>query len=74
VSKLKIITCLQMCRLLEKQGFIVARQSGGSHRYFRHPDGRTTIMAIHSGDMKRSIIRKILNDIGMTIDEYNEKM
>jgi predicted RNA binding protein YcfA (HicA-like mRNA interferase family) len=62
-----------MCRFLEKQGFIAVRQSGGSHRSFKHPDGRTTIVGIHSGDMKRPIIRKILKDIGVSIDEYNEK-
>ena len=60
-----------MCRLLNKNGFIIKRQKG-SHRFFKHIDGRTTVIPMHTNDLDRTLIRKILNDIEMSIDEYNK--
>ena len=71
MSRLKIITSVQMCKLVENIGFLAIRQRG-SHKFYRHSDGRTTVVPMHAGDLDRSLIRKILNDIEMTIDEYNE--
>jgi predicted RNA binding protein YcfA (HicA-like mRNA interferase family) len=59
-----------MCRLLNGLGFLMIRQKG-SHRFFRHADGRTTIIPMHANDLDRALIRKILNDIELSIDEYN---
>ena len=70
MSKLKIITSAKMCKLLEHGGFISIRQKG-SHRFFQHPDGRTTVVPMHTGDLDRTLVRKILKDIEMSIDEYN---
>ncbi|MDR1737031.1 MAG: type II toxin-antitoxin system HicA family toxin [Oscillospiraceae bacterium] len=73
MSRLKIITSLQMCRLLERSGFSVLRQRG-SHRFYIHEDGRTTVIPMHTGDLDRTLIRKILAEIDMSIDEYNAKL
>jgi len=70
MSKLKIITSVEMCKLLESVDFILIRQKG-SHRFYRHPDGRATIVPMHAKDLDRSLIRKILTDIDISIDEYN---
>ena len=72
MSKLKIITSSEMCRLLETDGFIGIRQKG-SHRFYKHSDGRTTVVPIHASDLDRTLIRKILKDIDMSIDDYNNK-
>ncbi|GBU20912.1 hypothetical protein R80B4_00799 [Fibrobacteres bacterium R8-0-B4] len=61
-----------MCKLLEKEGFAAIRQNG-SHRFFLHADGRTTMVPIHATDLVRTLIRKILKDIDMTVDDYNSK-
>jgi len=71
MSKLKMITSIQMCVLLEGIGFSVIRQKG-SHRFLRHPDGRTTVVPMHAGDLDRALIRKILRDVELSIDDYNE--
>jgi len=71
MSKLKIITSVQMCKLVENIGFVAIRQRG-SHKFYRHSDGRTTVISIHVGDLDRSLTRKILKDIEMTIDDYNK--
>jgi predicted RNA binding protein YcfA (HicA-like mRNA interferase family) len=37
----------------------------------QHPDGRTTIVPIHSGkDLGKGILRKIINDAKITRDEW----
>ena len=72
MSKLKIITSSQMCKLLENDGFNGIRQKG-SHRFYRHADGRTTVVPMHASDLDRTLIRKILKDIDMSIDDYNDK-
>jgi len=70
VSRLRIITSVEMCRLLETLGFEAIRQKG-SHKFFRHEDGRTTVIPMHARDLDRSLIRKILSDIAVTVDDYN---
>ena len=70
MSKLKIITSAKMCKLLDIGGFVAVRQKG-SHCFFRHSDGRTTVVPMHTGDLDRTLVRKILKDIDMSIEEYN---
>jgi len=71
MSRLKIITSIQMCKLVESIGFVTIRQRG-SHKFYRHSDGRTTVIPMHVGDLDRSLIHKILRDIEITIDDYNK--
>ena len=70
MSKLKTVTSVQICKLVESLGFVAIRQRG-SHRFYRHEDGRTTIIPMHVGDLDRSLVRKMLRDIELTIDEFN---
>ena len=57
-------------RILKKLGFEAIRQKG-SHIFFRHPDGRSTVVPYHRGeDLGRGLIRSILNDIEMTWEEF----
>jgi len=69
MSRLTIISSKDMAKILEKLGFKEVRQKG-SHKSFRHKDGRTTIVPFHGEDLGRGLIRKILNDIEITVDEY----
>ncbi|PKM45981.1 MAG: hypothetical protein CVV03_06140 [Firmicutes bacterium HGW-Firmicutes-8] len=69
MSRLTIIPSKEMAKILEKLGFKEVRQKG-SHKSFRHKDGRTTIVPFHGEDLGRGLIRKILNDIEITVDEY----
>ncbi|MBI5189543.1 MAG: type II toxin-antitoxin system HicA family toxin [Nitrospirae bacterium] len=49
-------------KFLHEQGFRETRQKG-SHKFFRHPDGRTCVVPFHKGeDLGHGILRKILND------------
>jgi predicted RNA binding protein YcfA (HicA-like mRNA interferase family) len=71
VSKLKLIDAKQMEKLLFAQGFARVRQKG-SHAFYRHPDGRTTTLPHHKGRLlARPLIREILREIEITVEQYN---
>jgi predicted RNA binding protein YcfA (HicA-like mRNA interferase family) len=56
--------------ILERLGFMEARQKG-SHKQFRHPDGRGTTVACHPArDISPILLRQIVRDIGLTIEEF----
>ncbi|MDX9722843.1 MAG: type II toxin-antitoxin system HicA family toxin [Myxococcota bacterium] len=55
--------------LLQRHGFIELRQRG-SHRQYRHADGRGTTVPFHAGrDIAPMLLRKIARDIGLTVEE-----
>lgn len=59
-------------RALRKAGFEVTRIKG-SHHILRHRDDPTrgTVVPVHAGkDIKRGLIRKIIDDAGLTLDEF----
>jgi predicted RNA binding protein YcfA (HicA-like mRNA interferase family) len=60
----------KLIKLLTKMGFKPIRQRG-SHLLLQHPDGRTTVIPIHSGEeIGKGLLMKILKDIGLTKEEY----
>ena len=72
MSRLRIIDARKMEKLLLKLGFQKVRQKG-SHVFYRHPDGRTTSVPHHPGrDLARPLIKEILKEIELRVEEYNE--
>ncbi len=72
MSRLRIIDARKMEKLLLKLGFERVRQKG-SHVFYRHPDGRTTSVPHHPGrDLARPLIKEILREIELSVEEYNE--
>ena len=60
----------EVAAILENLGFHVIRQRG-SHKQYRHPDGRGTTVPFHSGrDISPILLRQIINDVGITVDEF----
>jgi predicted RNA binding protein YcfA (HicA-like mRNA interferase family) len=56
--------------LLELLGFVEVRQRG-SHKQFRHADGRCTTVPFHAGrDISPILLRQITKDIGLSIDDF----
>ena len=59
----------ELVRALERAGFVVDR-TRGSHVFLRHPDGRTTTVPIHSGEtIGPGLLRAILRDVELSVDE-----
>jgi predicted RNA binding protein YcfA (HicA-like mRNA interferase family) len=53
----------EVVSILERLGFMEVRQKG-SHKQFRHPDGRGTTVPFHSGrDVYPILLRQIAKDI-----------
>lgn len=66
---LPVLKPRQVVALLEAHGFRKARQRG-SHKQFRHPDGRSTTVPFHAGrDISPTLLRKIAADVHLTVDE-----
>ena len=77
MSKLPVVSAKEFEKLLLKLGFQIVRQKG-SHRFYKHTDGRYTTLPHHPGeDISRPLIRAILRQIELEADEYirllNEK-
>ena len=59
----------EVIALLERLGFREVRQ-GGSHKQFRHPDGRVTTVPVHKGrDISPTLLRQIAHDVQLTLEE-----
>lgn len=71
MSKRTIIFSKDMVKILESIGFKEIRQKE-SHKIYKHLDGRTTVVPFHGEDLGRGLIGKILKDIEITPDEYEE--
>jgi predicted RNA binding protein YcfA (HicA-like mRNA interferase family) len=57
-------------RVLESLGFVCIRQSG-SHLVFHHSDGRWTTVTMHKGkDSGKGLLRKILKDVKINVDQF----
>jgi len=72
MSRLILVDAATLEKLLFKLGFVKKRQKG-SHVFYRHADGRVTTIPFHAGkDLPRPLLRDILNEIKISIDEYND--
>ena len=68
--RLPLLSSKELCKFLEKEGFKEIRQKG-SHKFFRHPDGRSTVVPVHSGkDIKRGLLKGILDEIRMNREDF----
>lgn len=59
----------EVVAILRNMGFDEVRQRG-SHKQFRHPDGRATTVPFHEGrDISPILLRQIAKDIEVPIEE-----
>jgi predicted RNA binding protein YcfA (HicA-like mRNA interferase family) len=72
MSRLPTLTGRQVLRALERGGFSVIRIKG-SHHFVRHDvdPTRHTVVPVHGNeDLGRPLLRKILSDVSLTVDEF----
>ena len=70
MGKYPILNPRDVVTKLENLGFFIARQKG-SHKQFRHADGRCTTVPFHPGrDLSPILLRQIAKDIGLTLEEF----
>jgi len=69
VGKAPVLRPAEVVRVLRRLGFEEVRQRG-SHKQFRHLDGRVTTVPFHKGrDIAPSLLRQIVDEIGLTMEE-----
>jgi len=68
MGHLPVLKSQEVVRHLEHLGFVESRQKG-SHKQFRHQDGRATTVPFHKGqDISPVLLRKIAQDINVSVE------
>ena len=68
MPKTPVFTAKRLVRALQNKGFTLIRQKG-SYAIFQHPDGRITVIPMHSGDIPLGTFKGILDDIQLTVED-----
>jgi predicted RNA binding protein YcfA (HicA-like mRNA interferase family) len=69
MGKYPVLKPREVVAILDKLGFVEVRQRG-SHKQFRHSDGRSTTVPFHAGrDISPILLRQIARDVGLTVEE-----
>lgn len=69
-GKVPILKARDIMRILHRLGFTAVRQAG-SHIFYKHPDGRTTVVPRHDReDIGKHLLRDILKDVEMNAEEF----
>ncbi len=71
-GRLPSVRAKELISALEKAGFEFQRQSG-AHVSLRHADTvRTVVVPVHSRELPRWLLKKIIKDAGMSEDEFRK--
>jgi predicted RNA binding protein YcfA (HicA-like mRNA interferase family) len=69
MGNIPVLKPTEVVAILRKLGFAEVRQRG-SHKQFRHSDGRGTTVPFHKGrDISPILLRQIAADINLTVEE-----
>jgi predicted RNA binding protein YcfA (HicA-like mRNA interferase family) len=72
VSRLKLLPYRDLAKIAGAAGFEWVRRRG-SHNTFRSADGRVIVTPDHGKQViVRPLLRKLIRDMGLTVDEYNQ--
>jgi predicted RNA binding protein YcfA (HicA-like mRNA interferase family) len=73
MAKLPFLSAKELSKIVRKLGFKFIRQEG-SHIFFKHPDGRTTLIPNHPGEhIKRGLLNKIIKkDLQISREEFEK--
>ena len=70
MGSIPVLKPRQVVTALEALGFIEVRQRG-SHKQYRHADGRNTTVPFHQGrDLSPVLLRQITKDIDVPINDF----
>ena len=75
MPKLPVLSSRELAGVLKGLGFELKRQRG-SHMFFEHVDGRTTVIPNHPGeDIDRGLLNKIIKkDLQMSVEDFLKKV
>lgn len=71
-ERLPRVTAAEIIRVLEGNGFFLARQSG-SHRIYKNQEDKRVTVAYHAGKILHpKVLRSILQDAGWSVEKFQE--
>jgi predicted RNA binding protein YcfA (HicA-like mRNA interferase family) len=71
VTRLRLVSYRALHRVASNAGFIWVRREG-SHNIFRSTEGQIVVIPDHGSQViVRPLLRKIVRDLGLTIEEYH---
>ena len=60
----------EIVRTLERLGFVAVR-TRGSHVFLKHSDGRVTTVPVHASEtIGPGLLRSILRDVELSVEEF----
>jgi predicted RNA binding protein YcfA (HicA-like mRNA interferase family) len=72
MTRLPTVLPKDVLAALNRAGFEIDHQKG-SHVILRHPvTGARTVVAIHSRDLPRSTLKKIIKQAGLSEDQFRD--
>jgi len=73
MSRLNPIPAKKMIKVLTRLGFEEKRTRGSHHFYFNKSTGKTTTIPVHGNEyLSVGIIKEILKDIELAVNEYEK--
>ena len=73
MGRIPVLKPKEVAAILVRLGFEEVRQRG-SHKQYRHPDGRSTTLPFHANrDISQILLRRIAKDINLTVEEFIRK-
>ena len=73
MGNIPILRAREVIAILESLGFREVRQRG-SHKQFRHADGRSTTVPVHgSRDIAPALLRQIAKDVDLPPAEFTRR-
>jgi predicted RNA binding protein YcfA (HicA-like mRNA interferase family) len=71
MSKLSPVSARECIRVLQRIGYVIDRQAGSHITLIREdPSGRVTVP--NHKELKVGMLRRIIHDAGLTVDEFLE--
>lgn len=68
-EKLPRVSASEIIKVLEKCGFVLARQSG-SHKIFKNCEGRRATVPFHPGQtLHPKLLKSILSEANLSVEE-----
>jgi predicted RNA binding protein YcfA (HicA-like mRNA interferase family) len=72
LTRLRLVPYRELSKVVEATGFQLVRCEG-SHNTFRNAEGKTVVIPDHGSQViVRPLLRKILRDMGLSIEEYHD--
>lgn len=73
MSKLPVVQAREVVQVAERLGIVFDRQKGSHAVYVRASDQRRVVIPMHKGkDLKPGTLRGIIEDMGISVEEFGK--